>query len=94
MKYSAQNNLRLKEWAVAAKVPKSITFHVARHTFATLVLTRGADIFTSQIFLVTRIKTTAIYAKIVDDKKKEARDKNEFRDMSVDFSYTKTTRGF
>lgn len=52
---------------------KNVTFHTARHTFATLLLSKGADIYTiSEMLAHTSIKTTQIYAKIVDAKKDAA----------------------
>ncbi|MBT2416230.1 tyrosine-type recombinase/integrase, partial [Streptomyces sp. ISL-12] len=54
-------------------VPKHITVHSARHTNAVLLLENGADIYTVSKRLGHReIRTTAIYAKIVDSKMKEA----------------------
>lgn len=63
----------IKEWAKAAGIKKDITFHVARHTFATTMLTLGADLYTTSKLLGHKnIATTQIYAKIVDKKKDEA----------------------
>lgn len=48
-------------------------FHCSRHTFGTMMLTLGADLFTtSKLMGHTNIQTTEIYAKIVDKKKEEA----------------------
>ncbi len=63
----------LKKWAASAGIDKKITFHTARHTFATLLLTMGADLYTtSKLMGHTEVKTTQIYAKIVDEKKASA----------------------
>ena len=63
----------LKKWIKAAGIHRNITFHCFRHTFATLQLTHGTDIYTvSKMLGHTDIKTTQIYAHIVDQKKEAA----------------------
>lgn len=48
-------------------------FYTSRHTFATMMLTLGADLYTtSKLLGHANVKTTQIYAKIVDSKKTEA----------------------
>lgn len=63
----------LKGWIEAAGIKKKITFHCFRHTFATLQLSNGTDIYTvSKMLGHTDIKTTQIYAKVVDEMKNRA----------------------
>ncbi|MDR3235627.1 MAG: site-specific integrase [Prevotellaceae bacterium] len=63
----------LKKWLKTAGITKKITFHCFRHTFATLQLSNGTDIYTvSKMLGHTNVKTTQIYAKVVDEKKEKA----------------------
>jgi integrase len=76
LKYSAYTNLHLAKWVMAAGITKNITFHCFRHTFATLQLSLGTDIYTVSKMLGHReLKTTQVYAKVVDKAKREAADK-------------------
>ena len=63
----------LKKWIETAGITKKITFHCFRHSFATLQLSSGTDIYTvSKMLGHTNVKTTQIYAKVVDEKKEKA----------------------
>jgi integrase len=74
--YSAYENKHLAKWIGLAGIEKDITFHCFRHTFATLQLSKGTDIYTVSKMLGHReLKTTQIYAKIIDQTKREAANK-------------------
>lgn len=63
-------NSYLKEIAVACEIKKNLTTHLARHTFATTVtLSNGVPIESvSKMLGHTSLKTTQIYAKVLDSK--------------------------
>ena len=63
-------NSYLKEIADLCEIEKNVTFHIARHTFATTVtLTNGVPIETvSKMLGHTQLSTTQIYAKVVETK--------------------------
>lgn len=68
-------NRPVKKWIEASGITKHITFHCFRHTYATLQLTNGTDIYTvSKMLGHRKVTTTQIYAKIVDEKKEAAAD--------------------
>ncbi len=68
--YSQRINKSLKKIAELCNIPKRISFHMARHTFATtLTLSKGVPIETvSKMLGHTSIKTTQIYARITNEK--------------------------
>lgn len=69
----SKNMTVLDDWAKEAGINKHVTFHVSRHTFATMELTMGADIYTtSKLLGHTSVATTQIYAKVINSKKEEA----------------------
>lgn len=66
----------LHKWAKDAGIKKKVTWHVGRHTFATLALSSGVDIYTvSKLLGHTDVKVTQIYAKLIDSEKDKAIDK-------------------
>ncbi len=63
----------LKEWLDAAGINKKISFHNFRHTYATLQLSKGTDIYTlSRMLGHKNVSTTQIYGKVMDKQKIEA----------------------
>ena len=70
MSSNQKMNAYLKELADICGIQKNLTMHVARHTFATSVtLSNGVPIETvSKMLGHTSLKTTQIYARIIDSK--------------------------
>ena len=67
-------------WVKDASIEKHITFHCFRHTYATLQMAAGTDIFTvSKMLGHKNIMTTQIYTKIIDEKKRETTNKISFK---------------
>ncbi|MBP1222315.1 tyrosine-type recombinase/integrase [Flavobacterium sp. 1355] len=63
----------IPNWIKEAGISKHITFHCFRHTYATLQLYSGTDIYTlSKMLGHKNIQTTQVYTKIVDERKREA----------------------
>jgi len=66
---------QIKEWAEKAGIDKYVCFHTARHTFATMTLTLGADLYTvSKLLAHQNISVTQVYAEIINEKKDKAVD--------------------
>ncbi|MCL2650755.1 MAG: site-specific integrase, partial [Candidatus Azobacteroides sp.] len=62
-------NLLLKKMAKLCAINKNVSSHLARHSFATLALTKGVTIETvGKMLGHTNINTTQIYARITDKK--------------------------
>ncbi|MFA6248030.1 MAG: site-specific integrase [Mucilaginibacter sp.] len=73
LKYGSYTNVQLARWVLSAGISKKITFHCFRHTYATLQLTMGTDIYTvSKMLGHKHLKTTEVYGKIIDKRKVEA----------------------
>lgn len=69
-------NRVLKQIGKEYKIPKKLTCHVARHTFATVSITLGIPIeVVSKLLGHTNLKTTQVYAKIVDSVKEREMEK-------------------
>jgi integrase len=74
--YTSFLNEKLQDWVTKAGIDKHITFHCFRHTYAILQLAGGTDIYTvSNMLGHTDLKTTKIYAKILNPEKRKAADR-------------------
>jgi len=74
--HTAYTNKDLKKIAKLAEIDKNIHFHTSRHTFATRALKKGMRIeYVSRLLGHSSIKTTQVYAKIVNQDLDDAMDK-------------------
>ena len=66
-------NVVLKKWCKAAKVKKPVSFHIARHTFCVLLLTKDVPIDTvQQLMCHADIGSTKVYADLLNKNKLKA----------------------
>lgn len=73
LKYTDSNNDKIKRWVLRAGIHKKITLHNFRHTYATLLLNKGVDIYiVSKMLGHKKIETTMIYAKVLSETKVKA----------------------
>jgi len=72
LKYSMTQQ-PMKDWLAEAKIQKHITFHCFRHTYASLQVELGTDLYTvQQILAHSNVTTTQIYTRHAEPKKREA----------------------
>lgn len=70
---NAYSNIILKTWSLSIGLKKRLTFHVARHTYATLLLSLGAPIESiSKNLGHSDIKTTQVYADVIGKSQRAA----------------------
>lgn len=63
----------LRKWMKAAGITKHISFHCSRHTFGSLQVDAGTNIYVVQKMLAHKnVSTTEIYANMADEKKRES----------------------
>jgi len=73
LRYNSWMNVILRDWVYGAGIKKVITFHCARHTYATILLNKGVSLSVVQELLGHQdIKTTRGYAKVMDSNKRTA----------------------
>ncbi len=74
----------LERWIKSAGIRRRITFHCFRHTYATLQLAGGTDIYTvSKMLGHTNVRTTQVYAKVVDEKKEKTTNIIKINDLKL-----------
>lgn len=67
------NQTSLKKWIEQAGIKKTVTWHTARHTFATQAIEAGVDLYTvSKLLGHSSINLTQIYARVTSEKMKKA----------------------
>lgn len=75
-KLSAHNNSAnrtLRKLISRTTIEKNISFHSSRHTFATLLITSGVNIYTvSKLLGHKDIESTLVYAKVINEEKEKA----------------------
>lgn len=60
-------NAHVRRWCKEAEITKQVSFHVARHTFATIMLNNGTSLeVVSKMLGHKKLSTTEIYAKLLN----------------------------
>ncbi len=71
--HTSSINRTLQKLIAKTEIKKEVHFHVARHSFATLLVSSGVNIFTiSKLMGHKDIQSTLIYAKVIDEEKEKA----------------------
>jgi len=85
-------NLPLKKWLKEAGITKRITFHSFRHTFASLEIELGTDVYTVMRLLAHKsVTTTQIYACHADPKRREAAERISSKLFASEHDYDPDT---
>ena len=72
---ASMTNYTLGKWCIHAGLARELSFHVGRHSFATLGLTSGVDIYTiSKLLGHKKVSTTEIYTQVMNTLKQTAVD--------------------
>jgi len=71
--FNSSSNRTLRKLIKLTTIEKEVSFHSARHTFATLLITYGVNIYTvSKLLGHKDISSTLVYAKVVNEEKEKA----------------------
>lgn len=72
-RHNSSVNRTLRKLIKKTNIDKDVSFHSSRHTFATLLVTAGVNIYTVSKLLGHRdIESTLVYAKVVNEEKEKA----------------------
>jgi len=71
--FNSSTNRTLRKLINRTSINKDVSFHSARHTFATLLISSGVNVYTVSKLLGHRdIKSTLVYAKVINEEKTKA----------------------
>ncbi len=71
--HNSSVNRTLKKLIKKTTIEKEVSFHSSRHTFATLLITSGVNVFTvSKLLGHKDIESTLVYAKVINEEKEKA----------------------
>lgn len=77
-------NAYLKEIADLCGIKKRLSYHCFRHTYATLQIAAGTDIYTvSKLLTHSSVSTTQVYAEVVNELKRDASEKITLKNQSL-----------
>ncbi|WP_281980725.1 tyrosine-type recombinase/integrase [Tenacibaculum mesophilum] len=72
-KHNSSVNRTLKKLIKKTSINKNVSFHSSRHTFATLLISSGVNVYTvSKLLGHKDIESTLIYAKVINEEKEKA----------------------
>ena len=72
-RHSSSVNRTLKKLINKTSIDKDVSFHTSRHTFATILISSGVNVFTvSKLLGHKDIESTLVYAKVISEEKEKA----------------------
>lgn len=71
--HNSSVNRTLKKMIRKTTIDKNVSFHTSRHTFATILISSGVNVFTvSKLLGHKDIESTLVYAKVISEEKEKA----------------------
>ena len=72
-RFNSSVNRTLKKLISKTSIKKDVSFHTSRHTFATILISSGVNVFTvSKLLGHKDIDSTLVYAKVISEEKEKA----------------------